>query len=156
MLLKIALGLLAVWLVGVLGVYDIGDAVHIFFLVGGMLLLLGVLSREGVRRPASAKPRGVPGGTGEGTGIPGAGTVPEPSPPTRMAVFVAAKRIADRCAVPSYPRRERDRVAGGCGSGSPTPATAVSVTLMPVLASLRAGMRREPRCRDDSLAGARS
>ncbi len=43
MLLKIALVLLTVWLAGVLGVYDIGDAVHIFFLAGGMLLLLGFL-----------------------------------------------------------------------------------------------------------------
>ena len=40
---KVALVLLAVWLIGVLGVYDIGDAVHVLLLVGGMLLLLGVL-----------------------------------------------------------------------------------------------------------------
>lgn len=56
MLLKIALGLLAVWLVGVLGVYDIGDAVHIFFLVGGMLLLLGVLKARDAAIAASRKP----------------------------------------------------------------------------------------------------
>jgi hypothetical protein len=43
MLLKIGLVLLLVWLVGALGVYDIGDAVHILLLVGGMLLLLGLL-----------------------------------------------------------------------------------------------------------------
>lgn len=43
MLLKVALGLLVVWLVGALGVYDIGDAVHILLLVGGMLLLLGLV-----------------------------------------------------------------------------------------------------------------
>jgi hypothetical protein len=43
MLLTIAIVLLLVWLVGVLGVYDIGDAVHILLLVGGMLLLLGFL-----------------------------------------------------------------------------------------------------------------
>jgi hypothetical protein len=43
MLLKVALVLLAVWLIGVLGAYDIGDAVHVLLLVGGMLLLLGVL-----------------------------------------------------------------------------------------------------------------
>lgn len=43
MLLKVALVLLLVWLVGALGVYDIGDAVHILLLVGGMLLLLGIL-----------------------------------------------------------------------------------------------------------------
>jgi hypothetical protein len=43
MLLKVALVLLLVWLVGALGVYDIGDAVHVLLLVGGMLLLLGIL-----------------------------------------------------------------------------------------------------------------
>jgi hypothetical protein len=43
MLLKIGLVLLLVWLVGALGVYDIGDAVHILLLVGGMLILLGFL-----------------------------------------------------------------------------------------------------------------
>jgi hypothetical protein len=40
MLLKVALVLLAVWLVGVIGMFDIGSAVHAFLLVGGMLLLL--------------------------------------------------------------------------------------------------------------------
>jgi hypothetical protein len=43
MLLKIALVLIAVWLIGVLGLYNSGDAVHVLLLVGGMLLLLGVL-----------------------------------------------------------------------------------------------------------------
>jgi hypothetical protein len=43
MLVKVALVLLAVWLIGILGVYDIGDAVHVLLLVGGMLLLLGAL-----------------------------------------------------------------------------------------------------------------
>ncbi len=43
MLLKIALVLLALWLTGMVGVYDIGDAVHVFLLVGVMLFLLGVL-----------------------------------------------------------------------------------------------------------------
>jgi hypothetical protein len=43
MLLKIALVLLAAWLVGVLGVYSVGDAVHVLLLVGLMLLLLGFL-----------------------------------------------------------------------------------------------------------------
>ena len=56
MLLKVALGLLAVWLVGVLGVYDIGDAVHIFFLVGGMLLLLGVLKARDAAIAARRNP----------------------------------------------------------------------------------------------------
>ena len=43
MLLTIALVLLAVWLIGVLGLYNMGAAVHVLLLVGGMLLLLGVL-----------------------------------------------------------------------------------------------------------------
>ncbi len=43
MLLKMALALLMAWLIGVLGVYNIGDAVHVLLLMGGMLLLLGVL-----------------------------------------------------------------------------------------------------------------
>ena len=43
MLLKIACVLLVVWLLGVLGLYSIGDLVHVLLLVGLMLLLLGVL-----------------------------------------------------------------------------------------------------------------
>ena len=43
MLLKIALALLAAWMGGLLGVYRIGDAVHVFLLVGLMLLLLAFL-----------------------------------------------------------------------------------------------------------------
>jgi hypothetical protein len=43
MLSKIGLALLAAWLVGILGVYRVGDAIHVLLLVGGMLLLLGVL-----------------------------------------------------------------------------------------------------------------
>ena len=43
MLLKIAMVLLAAWLFGVLGVYSIGDLVHVLLLVGGLLLLLGLL-----------------------------------------------------------------------------------------------------------------
>lgn len=53
MLLKTALVLLAVWLVGVLGVYNLGDAVHIFLLVGGMLLLLGFLKARDAALAAS-------------------------------------------------------------------------------------------------------
>jgi hypothetical protein len=56
MLLKIALGLLALWLVGVVGVYDIGDAVHIFLLVGLMLFLLGVLRARDAAITASRRP----------------------------------------------------------------------------------------------------
>jgi hypothetical protein len=60
MLLKIALVLLAVWLVGVLGVYDIGDAVHIFLLVGGMLFLLGFLKAREAALAASRQPEEPP------------------------------------------------------------------------------------------------
>lgn len=40
MLFKSAFVLLIAWLLGVLGLYRIGDVVHMFLLVGGMLLLL--------------------------------------------------------------------------------------------------------------------
>jgi hypothetical protein len=54
MLLKAALVLLVVWLVGVLTPYDVGQLVHVLLLVGLMLLLLGFLkAREG----ATARPR---------------------------------------------------------------------------------------------------
>jgi hypothetical protein len=43
MLIKVGLGLLAVWLLGLVGVYRIDDLVHVFLLVGLMLLLLGFL-----------------------------------------------------------------------------------------------------------------
>ena len=43
MLLRIAFGLLIAWLLGVLGLYRIGDLVHVLLLVGLMLLLLGAL-----------------------------------------------------------------------------------------------------------------
>ena len=56
MLLKIALVLLALWVVGIVGVYDIGDAVHIFLLVDGMLLLLGVLKARDAATAASRNP----------------------------------------------------------------------------------------------------
>lgn len=42
-LIKIALALLLVWLVGVLGPFNIGTGMHVLLLVGLMLLLLGVL-----------------------------------------------------------------------------------------------------------------
>jgi hypothetical protein len=52
MLFKIALVLLAAWLLGVLGVYRAGDIVHVLLLVGLMLLLLAFLRARdaGVRR----------------------------------------------------------------------------------------------------------
>jgi Family of unknown function (DUF5670) len=43
MLLKIAFVLLIAWLLGVVGLYRIGDLVHVLLLVGLMLLLLAAL-----------------------------------------------------------------------------------------------------------------
>ena len=43
MLLKAAFLLLIVWLLGIVGVYDVGSLVHVLLLVGLMLLLLGML-----------------------------------------------------------------------------------------------------------------
>jgi hypothetical protein len=43
MLLKVGMVLLAVWLLGLLGVYNVGNLVHVLLLVGLMLLLLGSL-----------------------------------------------------------------------------------------------------------------
>ena len=53
MLLKTAFVLLASWLVGVVGVYKIGDAVHVLLLAGLMLLLLAFLrARDAAARRA--------------------------------------------------------------------------------------------------------
>jgi hypothetical protein len=57
MLLMIALGLLALWVVGIAGVYDIGDAVHVFLLVGLMLFLLGFLKARDAAATASRRPQ---------------------------------------------------------------------------------------------------
>ena len=43
MLWKIGLVLLAVWLLGVLGVYSVGTIVHVLLLVGLMMLLLALV-----------------------------------------------------------------------------------------------------------------
>lgn len=43
MLITTALVLLFVWLLGVLGIYDVGTLMHMLLLVGLMLLLLGML-----------------------------------------------------------------------------------------------------------------
>lgn len=71
---------------------------------------IGIASRDGIRPPPSARPRGVPGGeaggTGEAGGAPGGAPAPEPR---KDPVFVAAKRIPDSCPVPAYPRREREK-----------------------------------------------
>jgi hypothetical protein len=56
MLLKIAFALLIVWLLGVLGLYRIGDLVHVLLLVGLMLFLLGALK---ARDAAAARGRDV-------------------------------------------------------------------------------------------------
>ena len=55
MLFKTAITLLIVWLLGMFGVYRVGDLAHVFLLVGLMLLLLAVLkAREAaLRRPES-------------------------------------------------------------------------------------------------------
>ena len=42
MLLKAGGILLLVWLLGVVGLYELGELVHVFLLVAMMLLLLGV------------------------------------------------------------------------------------------------------------------
>ena len=56
MLLRIALVLLAAWFIGVLGVYRIGDAVHMLLLAGLMLLLLAfVKARDAGIRNARAQ-----------------------------------------------------------------------------------------------------
>ena len=53
MFLKVGLVLLAVWLLGLAGVYRIGDLFHVFLLVGLMLLLLGFLhARDAAVRAA--------------------------------------------------------------------------------------------------------
>lgn len=56
MLLKTALVLLALWLLGIVGVYDIGDGVHVFLLVGLMLSLLGFLRARDAAVAASRRP----------------------------------------------------------------------------------------------------
>ena len=55
MLFKTAFALLIVWLLGMLGVYRVGNLAHVFLLVGLMLLLLAVLkAREAaLGRPES-------------------------------------------------------------------------------------------------------
>ena len=55
MVLKVALMLLLAWFLGVIGLYDIGDLVHVFLLVGLMLLMLGSLR---ARDAAAAAARG--------------------------------------------------------------------------------------------------
>ena len=56
MLLKIAFVLLIAWLLGVLGLYRIGQVVHVLLMVGLMLLLMGALK---ARDAAAARGRDV-------------------------------------------------------------------------------------------------
>jgi hypothetical protein len=52
MLFKAVIVLLAIWLLGVGGVYRVGDLVHVFLLVGLLLLLLALLkARDAALRP---------------------------------------------------------------------------------------------------------
>ena len=52
MLFKASLVLLAIWLLGLVGLYRVGDLVHVFLLVGLMLLLLAMLkTRDAALRP---------------------------------------------------------------------------------------------------------
>jgi hypothetical protein len=59
MLLKNAFVLLIAWLLGVLGLYRIGDLVHVLLLVGLMLFLLAALK---ARDAAAARGRDVGSG----------------------------------------------------------------------------------------------
>ena len=56
MLVRAGFVLLTVWLVGILGVFQAGDLIHVLLLVGLMLLMLGVLKS---RDAASAAERRV-------------------------------------------------------------------------------------------------
>ena len=52
MLFTAAIALLAIWLLGMVGVYRVGDLAHIFLLIGLMLLLLAMLkARDAALRP---------------------------------------------------------------------------------------------------------
>ena len=52
MLFKATMALLAIWLLGMVGVYDVGDHAHIFLLIGlGLLLLATLKARDAAPRP---------------------------------------------------------------------------------------------------------
>ena len=54
MLFTIAFVLLAAWLLGMVGVYRVGDAVHVLLLIALMLLLIGFLkARDAAARRAT-------------------------------------------------------------------------------------------------------
>jgi hypothetical protein len=54
MLFTIALTLLAAWLLGVLGVYNVGDLVHVLLLTGLLLLMLALLRARDAAARSSA------------------------------------------------------------------------------------------------------
>ena len=62
MLFKTAFALLIVWLLGLFGVYRVGDLAHVFLLVGPMLLLLAAVLKA---REAALRARN-PGTTTDG------------------------------------------------------------------------------------------
>ena len=54
MLFTIALTLLAAWLLGVLGLYNVGNVVHVLLLAGLLLLMLALLrARDAAARNAA-------------------------------------------------------------------------------------------------------
>ena len=55
MLIKGSIALLIIWLLGIFGVYRVGNLVHVFLLIGLMLLLVGVLKArdDALRRTGS-------------------------------------------------------------------------------------------------------
>lgn len=57
MLVKIALLLLGMWVLGLVGVYTVGDLVHVLLLVGLMLLLLAFAkARDATTRGGTGGP----------------------------------------------------------------------------------------------------
>jgi hypothetical protein len=57
MFFKIAFALLIAWVLGVVGIYRVGDLVHVLLLVGLMLLLLAfVRAREAAIRRVNDEP----------------------------------------------------------------------------------------------------
>ena len=58
MLLKVALLLLLTWLVSVLGIYEVGEVVHVLLLGGLLLLLLAVIKGRDAAATHARKPPG--------------------------------------------------------------------------------------------------
>lgn len=57
MFLYTAFVLLIAWLLGVLGVYSVGQAVHVLLLVGLLCLLLAATKRDGPAVDGDTKPK---------------------------------------------------------------------------------------------------